>query len=65
MGSLPFGGDGTIWTALLKMAGDRTVILPWGWAAVGFDWHSLTVVLLSSWDFPEELLTGAGGYWRL
>lgn len=60
MGSLPLGGDGIIWTALLKMAGDRTVMLLWGWAAVGLDWHSLTVVLLSSVDLPVELLTTAG-----
>lgn len=30
MGSLPLGGDGIICTALLKMAGDSTVILLWG-----------------------------------
>lgn len=60
MGSLPLGGDGIIWTALLKMAGDRTVILLWGWAAVGLDWHSLTMVLLSSGDLHGELLTAPG-----
>lgn len=64
MGSLPFGGDGIIWTALLKMAGDSTVILLWGWDAVGLDWQSLTVVLLSSRDLPGELCTPAEGYWR-
>lgn len=26
MGSLPLGGEGIIWTALLKMVGERTVI---------------------------------------
>lgn len=64
MGSLPLGGDGIICTALLKMAGDRTVILLWGWAAASLDWHSLTVVLFSSGDLPGELLMAAGGNWR-
>lgn len=64
MASLPLGGDGIIWTALLKMAEDRTVILLDDWAAADLDWHSLSVVLLSSWGFPGEPLTAVGGYWR-
>lgn len=60
MGSLPLGGGGLIWTALLKMAGDRTAILLWGWAAAGFDWQILSIALLSSGDLHGEPLTSGG-----
>lgn len=65
MGNFPLRGEGMIWMALLKMAGDRTVKLFWGCAGAGLGWHGLTAVLLSSGDFPGEPLMAVVGNCRL
>ena len=64
MGSLPFRGEGMMWMALLKTAGDRTVKLFGGCAGPALDKPGLTVLLLSPGFFLGDPLTAALGNWR-